>query len=92
MNEKSRNLVAGFSHENMWTDNKPILSTKYAPYCVDKHRMLKLFCGKRSKLDFKGVKIADECYAYTYDGKNVIYIGKFTCRSSFCIMYADNKF
>jgi hypothetical protein len=50
MNEKSRNLVAGFSHENMWTDNKPILSTKYAPYCVDKHRMLKLFCGKGSKL------------------------------------------
>ena len=62
MNEKSRNLVAGFSHENMWTDNKPILSTKYAPYCVDKHRMLKLFCGKRSKLDFKGAKIADGCY------------------------------
>ncbi len=42
--------MAGFLYENMWTENKLILSTKYAPYCVDKHRMLKLFCGKRSKL------------------------------------------
>lgn len=41
---------------------------------------------------FKGAKTADECYVYTYDGRNVIYIGKLTCRSGFCIMYADNKF